>query len=154
MDTNIWSVCEVCESCTIDGRSVLCRWWKITSRTGTPSAQPSMLPGREHLVVWFKFLVTNTFLIWNVRWTIKLQSAQLKVAMSSKCTMATSISLQMWCRTVNTMHQPSVLSRTGLQQTYFWTSSGSLRVCVKGVASHLVKVDNWNEKVPYSGLFP
>ena len=31
------------------------------------------------------------FLIWNVRWAIKLQSAQLKLAMSSKCKLATSI---------------------------------------------------------------
>ena len=37
-----------------------------------------MLSGGGCLVVWFEFLVTNTFLIWNVRWAIKLEDAQLK----------------------------------------------------------------------------
>ena len=41
-------------------------------------AQPSMPPGRGRLVVWLEFIVTNTFLIQNVRWTIKSQSMQLK----------------------------------------------------------------------------
>ena len=50
-------------------------------------AQPSTPPGEERLMVWFEFLVTNTFLIWNVRWAIKSQNAQLEVATSSKCKM-------------------------------------------------------------------
>ena len=56
--------------------------------TSLSHAQPSMPPGRERLLVGLEFLVTDTFLIWNVRWAIKSQSTQLKVATSSKCKMA------------------------------------------------------------------
>ena len=35
-----------------------------------------MPPSGEFLVAWFEFLVTNTFLIWNVRGAMKPQSAQ------------------------------------------------------------------------------
>ena len=34
--------------------------------THTQPCPAVLVPHREHLVVWFKFLVTNTFLIWNI----------------------------------------------------------------------------------------
>ena len=86
-----------------------------------PSLVPSRPcpPGGERLVVWFQFLFTNTILIWNVRWAIKLN--QLKVPTSSKCKMVTPIlfqGLQFLCERENTVYQRPVLLRTGLQPTY------------------------------------
>ena len=67
-------------------------------------------------------------------------SAALKVTISSKCEMTTLILfwvLQCLCRRANSMHQRSVLLRTGLQQTYLRTNLGGLWVCVRKVASSL-----------------
>ena len=88
-------------------------------------------PGGGHLVVWLEFLVTKTFLIWNVRWAIKSQNTQLKVAMSSKCKMATQFYSEV-CNFCAKERTPCVSIWTGLQPTYFQTSSDGLRVCVSG----------------------
>ena len=77
---------------------------------------------------------TDTFLIWNVRWAIKSQSAQLTVVTSSKCKMAALIfiqSLQILCGKENSVDQHSVLLRTELQQTYLKTSFRWTRLCDK-----------------------
>ena len=65
---------------------------------------------------------------------MKSQNAQLKVATSSKFKMAASIlfrGLQFLCERENSVHQRSVVLRTGLQQTYLREISGNLRVCVR-----------------------
>ena len=55
--------------------------------------------------------------------------------------------VQFLCRRENSMHQSSVLLRTGLQQTYLWTNSGSLwsSLC-KGRMSPAVLAQVWRLK--------
>ena len=60
---------------------------------------------------------------------MKLQNVLLKVATSSKFKMAALIlfrGLQFLCERENSVHQHSVLVRSGLQQTYLRANSGGL----------------------------
>ena len=57
------------------GMAAACALYKIISLV--PShPRPS---GEERLVAWFEFLVSNTFLIWNLRWRIESLKASLNV---------------------------------------------------------------------------
>ena len=77
-----------------------------------------MPPGRERLV---EFLVTNTFLMWSVRWTMKSQSVQLShyvTEVQNDCLNYFLFGgLQFLCGRGNSVHQRSVLLRTGLAST-------------------------------------
>ena len=87
-------------------------WW----------ATRSLMPGCPRLVVWLEFLVTNIFLIWNVRWAIKLQSAQLKVVnhTEAKWPPRFFLGFQFLCRRENSVYQLFLRTRLQqiLQQTY------------------------------------
>ena len=99
-------------------------------------------------MVWFEFLVTNTFLIWNVRWAIKSQNAQLKVATSWKCKMPPRFYSRIcnFCvkeRTV-CISTLSVLLRTGLQPTSEQAQAVCEFVWAKDVASRFSQ--GWGQK--------
>ena len=72
-------------------------WW----------ATRSLMPGCPRLVVWLEFLVTNILLIWNVRWAIKLQSAQLKVVYHTEAKWLPWFfrGFQFLCRRENSVYQ-------------------------------------------------
>ena len=85
-------------------------------------ARPSTRPGGERLVVWLEFLVINTFLI-NVRWAMKSQNTPFNESLSR--------GLQFVCERENSVHQRSLVLRTGVQQTCLRANSDRLRVCVR-----------------------
>ena len=100
-----------------------------------------MLSGGGCLVVWFEFLVTNTFLIWNVRWAIKLEDAQLKAVRHW------STKWPPWNFCVereNSMYQRSVLELGYNQPTSKQAQAVCKFVWMKNVASSFSQ--GWGQK--------
>ena len=90
---------------------------------------------------WFdlSFLSQTPFLIWNVRWAIKLQNAQLQVVHHWSAKWPPQFlfrDLHFLCERESSVYQHSVLLKTGPQLTYCRTSSSGLQVRVSEVVLH------------------
>ena len=94
----------------------------------------------------------SDFLIWNVRWAIKSQSAQLAVVTSSTCKMAALIFVQSLQILENSVDQRSVFFKDWATTNLLKNKLSGLRVCVReGCRWQLkLKFDDWNEEVYHS----
>ena len=67
---NMYMYIRLCKLCSIHS------WWSSSSCSLMPSPIYAR-PRGEGLVFWVRFLVTNTFPIWNLRWPMKSKSAHV-----------------------------------------------------------------------------
>ena len=126
----------LCQSC-----KVLDPWVLNILITDWPIFVPSRPRPPAENAWWFdlSFLSQTPFLVWNVRWAIKLQNAQLQVIHHWSAKWPPQFlfrDLHFLCERESSMYQHSVLLKTGPQLTYCRTSFSGLQVRVSEVVLH------------------